>query len=116
MTKSNNIYFDKLEELLILQKQILKILKTNEIIENHYFEKRNRLISEIIVLKPEIPSKDSIEIKEKIVDIENKINKEANLLKNLSKLKIEQHNMSTLKMVNYFKSQIELQSEIDINI
>jgi len=115
MTKSN-FYFDKLTELLTLQKQILTTLKNNEIIENQYFEKRNKLVSEIIVLKPKNPSKESIELKEAIVDIENKINKEAAVMKNLSKLKIEQHNVSTMKMVNYFKSQIELQSEIDINI
>jgi len=116
MIKSEQIYFDKLRELLVLQNKILTILKKGEVVENKNFEDREKLISEIIILKPARIIDEALKIKQDIIDIEKKINKEAEFLENMSKLKIEQHNKSVLKMVNYFKSQIDLQSEIDLNI
>ena len=116
MTKSEKIYFDKLTELLSLQIKILESLKENNYIENECFEERAKLLSQVIILKPDTISDDSVKIKEDIVNIENKIIKEAKQLLNISKLQIDQHNKSTNKMLNYFKSQIELQSEIDLKI
>ena len=116
MTKSEKIYFDKLTELLSLQVKILESLKKDNYIKNECFEERDKLVSQVIILKPNNINSESIKIKENIVDIENKIIKEAKHLLNISKLKIEQHDKSTNKMLNYFKSQLELQSEIDLNI
>ena len=116
MIKSEKLYIVKLNDLFLLQKLILRTLKNSEIIENKYFEERDKLISQIIILKPRIITKEALKLKQNIIEIESKINKEAVLLFEVSKLKIEQHNKSVNKMVNYFKSQINLQSEIDLNI
>ena len=110
-------YKIKLEELLSLQKNILNIVKKGEIVPKEYFEKRTKITAELSVLNAEnLQTEEIAEIKNKIIEIEKEILKEAKKILNITKIKILQHEKSTANMINYFKSQIQSHSEIDINI
>jgi hypothetical protein len=113
---NSNIYFEKLIELLNLQNEILKIIQSGNIVSNVYFENREKLVSQIVILEPSILNNEEIETKQHIIDIEKKILKESNRQFELSKLSMEQHKKATAQMDNYFKSQIDSQSEINLKV
>jgi len=110
---NSSLYLEKLKEILDLQNQILDITKKGELIPKKYFENKSKLIAQLGVLNFNKDDKNLLELRQKIIDIEKKILKEAKNVLKLSELKILQHEKSTKNMVNYFKSQIESQSEID---
>ncbi len=110
---NSDLYLEKLKEILDLQNKILDIVKKSEIIPKNYFELKNKLVAQLVILIFDKENKKIIELREKIIEIEEKIIKESKKQFELSKLQILQHEKSTQNMVNYFKSQIEAQSEID---
>ena len=110
---NSNLYLEKLKEILELQNQILNIVKIGNTVSSDYFENKEKLIAKLSILNYDKNNQDIVQLRQKIIKIEEEILKEANKMLNISKLKISQHEKSTQNMVNYFKSQIELQSEID---
>ncbi len=113
---NSNLYLDKLREILDLQNQVFDIVKKGDTVTNNYFETKEKLVAQLSILNYDENNENVIKLRQQIIKIEEKILKEANKMFNISKLKISQHERSTQNMVNYFKSQIESQSEIDFKV
>lgn len=113
---NSNLYLDKLKEILDLQNQVFNIVKKGETVTNDYFETKEKLVAQLSILNYDENNENIIKLRQEIIKTEKEILKEANKMFNFSKLKILQHEKSIQTMVNYFKSQIESQSEIDFKV
>ncbi len=115
--QQSNTYFTLLQDILLIQKSILKAIRTQEEISS-FLEQRQQLVAQVAVLSQNHKDDTIQSLKEEIKSIEKRIIQEASLQLDVIKHKIDHHQQDTRKMVHYFDALIQQKgsSTIDLNI